>query len=162
MKFHRDGTLPTNGEIFVFGSNLAGIHGAGAAKVAATKFGAKYGVGIGMTGQSWAIPTKNLNIETMPLDDIVVYVNKFVKQTQTVDLTEFFVTRVGCGLAGYTDAQIAPMFRGAKNCSFAEEWKEFLMKPDLISDRANNHITIPLQRRVMPTIFATMTTNNRK
>lgn len=131
MKFHKDGTLPQNGEVFVFGSNLAGIHGAGAAKIAYEKFGAFWGKGVGGPyGRSFAIPTKNNKIQTMPLSDIEVFVRAFVEFTQAQNLYEirpqWFVTRVGCGLAGYKDEQIAPMFKGAVDCSFAEQWKEYL------------------------------------
>lgn len=133
MKFHKDGTLPTNGEVFVFGSNLAGIHGAGAAKVAAAKFGAQYGHGKGWqfseTGcHSYAIPTKDRNIRTISLEEIKIYVDKFIDITNDTFVLNkgYFVTRIGCGLAGYKDSQIAPMFKGAKNCSFAEEWRQYL------------------------------------
>lgn len=125
VKFHIDGTLPTNLEMFVFGSNLAGRHGAGAAKIAQSMFGAKYGFGRGIMGSSWAIPTKSRDLRTLPLSEIKEYVSDFVNYIQHVDL-EFFVTRVGCGLAGYKDHQIAPMFKGAINCSFAEEWCPYL------------------------------------
>lgn len=125
VKFHIDGTLPTNLEMFVFGSNLAGRHGAGAAKIAQSMFGAKYGFGRGIMGSSWAIPTKSRDLRTLPLSEIKEYVSDFVNYIQHVDL-EFFVTRVGCGLAGYKDHQIAPMFKGAINCSFAEEWRPYL------------------------------------
>jgi hypothetical protein len=126
MKFHRDGTLPQNGEIWVFGSNLAGIHGAGAAKVAIDKFGAVWGKGDYHHGNSYAIPTKDKKINTIPLEWIANYVDEFVNFTHCNQGWLYFVTRVGCGLAGYKDEQIAPMFRGAINCSFAEEWREYL------------------------------------
>jgi hypothetical protein len=125
MKFHPDGSLPSNGEIFVFGSNLAGRHGAGAAKIAQSMFGAKYGFGRGIMASSWAIPTKSKDLRTLPLSEIKGYVSDFVNYTRHADI-KFFVTRVGCGLAGYKDHQIAPMFKGAKNCSFAEEWQPYL------------------------------------
>lgn len=125
VKFHIDGTLPTQGEIFVFGSNLAGRHGAGAAKIARTMFGAKYGFGYGMMGNSWAIPTKDINLRTLSLSEIKDYIITFVDYTQHIDL-KFFVTRVGCGLAGYKDHQIAPMFKSSINCSFTEEWRPYL------------------------------------
>lgn len=130
-KFHKDGTLPTNGEVFVFGSNLAGIHGAGAAKIAAAKFGAVYGQGEGWGKdyKSFAIPTKDYTIRyPLPLDDIEFSVNQFVRITNDVFVMTpgWFVTRIGCGLAGYKDEEIAPMFKGATNCSFAEEWKQYL------------------------------------
>ena len=126
MKFHKDKTLPTKNEIFVFGSNLAGIHGAGAAKVA-LKFGARYGHGIGLYGQSYAIPTKNHDIQTMTLEHIQLYIDRFKKFTLENPKLEFFVSRIGCGLAGYKDHQIAPLFKGCgDNCSFADEWRQHL------------------------------------
>lgn len=128
LKFHKDGSLPLNGEVFVFGSNLSGIHGAGAAKVATAKFGAVYGRGIGFWGNSYAIPTKDHSITSMSLDEIRRHVETFVKITQSPFYKNngYFVTRVGCGLAGYKDSDIAPFFRGAENCSFAEEWRNYL------------------------------------
>lgn len=129
-KYHKDGTLPENGEVFVFGSNLAGIHGAGAAKIACSNFGAVYGDNESwMRGErAYAIPTKDYHLKTLDLTTIGQYINKFVRMTNNDFILNngYFVTRVGCGLAGYTDAQIAPMFKGARNCSFAEEWKEYL------------------------------------
>lgn len=126
MKFHKDGTQPRHGEVFVFGSNLAGRHGAGAAK-AALKFGAKMGVGVGLSGMTYAIPTKDEYLRTLPLNIIELYVDRFNRFTLQYPEVEFFVTRVGCGLAGYTDKDIAPMFRGASgNCNFSEEWKRFV------------------------------------
>ena len=126
-KFHRDGTLPQNGEVFVFGSNLAGIHGAGAAKVALNKYGALWGKGVGLHGMTYAIPTKDEFINTLPLHEIKEFVEQFVSDSNFYEDGQYFVTRVGCGLAGYKDEQIAPMFKGAKNCSFAEEWKQYLV-----------------------------------
>jgi hypothetical protein len=126
-KFHKDGTLPMNNEIFVFGSNLAGRHGAGAAKIAVQKFGAVYGTGIGLSGLSYAIPTKDQNIRRLPLSEIKLYIDEFIRlSNHPILIGNFFVTRVGCGLAGYTDSEIAPLFKGAKNCSFAEEWEKYL------------------------------------
>lgn len=126
-QFHKDGTLPMNGEVWVFGSNLAGIHGAGAARVARECYGAEYGVGFGVTGNTYAIPTKDRNIETMPLEDIEPYVALFVRHATEHQETQFFVTRIGCGLAGYRDEQIAPMFKGAPdNCNLPEKWREYV------------------------------------
>lgn len=128
IRFHRDGTLPTNGEIFVFGSNLAGIHGAGAAKVAREMFGAQQGTGQGLCGHSYAIATKDENFNVIDLETIaraVKYFNIYTQLTSQAN-TLWFVTRVGCGLAGYSDSQIAPMFKDAINCSFAESWRPYL------------------------------------
>lgn len=125
--YHEDGTQPYSA-VFVFGSNLAGRHGAGAAKAAMDKFGARYGVGIGFTGQSYAIPTKDYKIETLPFEAVKFFIGQFAQVSHALRETEFFITRVGCGLAGFTDDQIAPLFRecNAQNCSMPEPWKEFL------------------------------------
>lgn len=129
IAFHVDGTLPKDGSIFVFGSNLAGIHGAGAAAVA-LNLGAKWGKGVGLQGKTYAIPTKDKNIKTMSLTEILPYIEDFVRFTKDHPEMRFFVTRIGCGLAGYSDNQIAPLFSGAMNCSFAKEWRPFILKND--------------------------------
>lgn len=109
--------------IFVFGSNTAGIHGAGAAKFALQNHGAVWGQGVGLQGNSYAIPTKDQNIRTLPLSYIRVYVEQFLQFAAANPSLQFQVTRVGCGLAGYTDEQIAPMFQGApSNCFMPPEW----------------------------------------
>jgi hypothetical protein len=105
-------TLAPN-EIFVFGSNLAGIHGAGAARVAVEKFGAVYGHGEGPQGRCWAIPTKDRNIKTLPLDRIAGFVARFLEAARKTPELTFLVTKIGCGLAGYEPRDIAPMFRDA-------------------------------------------------
>jgi hypothetical protein len=126
-EYHTDGTIPSGKEIFVFGSNLSGIHGAGAARAAMDFYGAEWGVGIGRTGESYAIPTKSEGItRTLSLLEILPFVEDFVSYTQKNPDLKFWVTRVGCGLAGHYDGDIAPMFFGAINCSFPEEWKEYL------------------------------------
>lgn len=98
-------------EVFVFGSNEAGIHGTGAAKQA-LKFGAKMGIGIGANGNTYAIPTKDKSIKTLPLSKIKEYIDNFIEHTDIHPYT-FLVTRIGCGLAGYTPEDIAPLFRKA-------------------------------------------------
>ena len=126
MKFHEDGTLPEKDQIFVFGSNLAGRHGAGAAKKA-LDYGAKYGIGIGLYGQTYAIPTKDAYIETLPIASVATFISKFCEFADTNSNLQFFITRVGCGLAGFSDDQIAPLFFGCSdNCDFPENWKSFL------------------------------------
>lgn len=113
--------------IFCFGSNEAGIHGAGAALFAYQKRGARYGFGYGHSGDSFAIPTKNEDIRTLPLDIINAYVCGFLAYATGKRKLKFMVTRIGCGLAGYTDADIAPMFIGAPlNCIFDEKWRKYL------------------------------------
>lgn len=109
--------------IFVFGANLRGAHGAGAALYARKHHGAQYGVGVGRTGNAYAIPTKDERIMPLPLDRISGYVKDFLDYTRTNPCLEFEVTRIGCGLAGFTEAQISPMFRGAPtNCYLPEGW----------------------------------------
>ncbi|MFA6769816.1 MAG: hypothetical protein WCR71_01420 [Bacteroidales bacterium] len=97
-------------EVFVFGSNLAGRHVGGAARVALNKFGAIYGQGVGLQGQSYAIPTMQGGVET-----IAPYVDKFIKYAQQNQDKFFYVTRIGCGIAGFKDEQIAPLFKDAVN-----------------------------------------------
>jgi hypothetical protein len=127
LRYHQDGSLPAPGEIFVFGSNLAGRHGAGAAHVAARLFGAQYGIGCGPTGRAYAIATKDRKLQILSLEVIATQVELFLAHAVANSDSQFFVTRVGCGLAGYADSQIAPMFTGApENCSFASTWREHL------------------------------------
>jgi len=99
-------------EVFVFGSNLSGIHGAGAAKMA-RQWGAVLGLGVGRAGQTYAIPTKSPTIKTIPLSIIEHYVKQFIEYASW-STDEFLVTEIGCGLAGYTVREIAPMFEEAK------------------------------------------------
>jgi hypothetical protein len=109
--------------VFVFGSNLAGRHGKGAAKDAVKLHGAIYGQGIGRQGNSYAIPTKDAYLNPLPLDKIEQYVEEFLVYAENHLDEEFQVTRIGCGLAGYTDDEIAPMFDAAPpNCHLPEGW----------------------------------------
>lgn len=105
--------------IFVFGSNLAGRHGKGAALEARKRWGAEPWTGIGRTGNAYAIPTKGFTLSPLPLGVIQTYVQDFLRYAEAHPELQFYVTRVGCGLAGYTEAQIRPMFHGAPaNCQF--------------------------------------------
>ena len=99
-------------EVFVFGSNLAGHHMGGAARAAHQKFGAEWGVGVGLTGQSYAIPTMQGGVET-----IRPYVDEFVEFANQHQNMKFLVTRIGCGIAGFNDEEIAPLFRKAVSVS---------------------------------------------
>ena len=115
------------GVIFVFGSNLAGRHGLGAAKFARQYYGAKYGIGRGPTGNAYALPTKGHSIQTLSLSVIAIYVKEFLKYAADHSDLKFLLTRVGCGLAGYKDEQMAPLFRGVtSNVQVPEEWKSYL------------------------------------
>lgn len=113
--------------IFVFGSNLAGVHGAGAARYAMQHEGAVWRQGRGHHGNSYAIPTKDFNIESLTLKHIQSYVDQFIGYTKAHPELEFKVTRIGCGLAGYKDEDIAPMFEDApNNCLFDTAWQDYL------------------------------------
>ena len=109
-------------EVFVFGSNLQGHHTGGAARYAYKHFGAEWGVGIGPTGQCYAIPTMHGGV-----DDIRPYVEDFVKYAKSHPLNRFLLTRIGCGIAGFSDKQMAMLFYDAgasklPNVAFPEEW----------------------------------------
>lgn len=95
-------------EIFVFGSNLAGMHGGGAAWVAYRKFGAIMGQGVGLQGRSYGIPTMQGGVET-----IKPYVDEFIEFAKSRQDLTFLVTRIGCGIAGFTDEEISPLFEKA-------------------------------------------------
>lgn len=97
--------------IFVFGSNLAGRHGKGAALHARQHWGAVNGIGQGRQGQSFAIPTKDSKLRTLPLERIGLEVDNFLSYARNHPDLRFFVTPIGTGLAGYTYEQIAPMFK---------------------------------------------------
>lgn len=137
--YHAGKEEPLDSELFVFGSNLQGVHGAGAAKEAVQRYGALRGKGRGMHGQSYAIPTRTIvmsgeggsHFETLPLEFIKKEVQLFVQFTHEHPELSFFVTPIGTGLAGYPHADIAPLFKEAKNCRFSLEWKDFLEVKDL-------------------------------
>lgn len=95
-------------EVFVFGSNLAGMHGGGAAYLAFKQFGAVMGCGVGLQGQSYAIPTMQGGVET-----IKPYVDEFIAFAKEHPELFFYVTRIGCGIAGFLDKEIAPLFAEA-------------------------------------------------
>ncbi len=139
-QFHVDGIVPCAGEIWVFGSNLAGWHGAGAAKVAYEKFQARWGVGAGPTGNAYAIPTKmtaerfggkslvtGQELVTMPISGIKVYADAFIDYADALKYKTFFITRIGCGLAGYKDEDIGPLFYDAPDsCIFPAQWRDYV------------------------------------
>lgn len=113
--------------IFVFGSNKSGVHGAGAARYAHKFMGAKWGIGEGLVGDSYALPTKGFNIEKLPLLEIKNSVNRFFEAAELHSSAEFQVTRVGCGLGGHIDSDISRLFIDApENCLFDEAWKPWL------------------------------------
>lgn len=113
--------------IFVFGSNRRGLHGAGAALYAYRNCGAVIGIGEGPQGYSYAIPTKNEHLYTIPLPELRAGVDRFIEYATAHPELQFKVTAIGTGLAGYTHSDIAPMFAGAPwNCAFDERWHHWL------------------------------------
>ena len=111
-------------KIFVFGSNLAGRHGKGAALFARNHRGAIYGIGKGPQGYSYAIPTKTAGLKPIPLDEIELEVLNFLAYARSKPELVFEITKIGCGLAGYKEEQIAPMFRDApSNCELPKGWR---------------------------------------
>lgn len=99
-----------NNEIFVFGSNLKGLHGGGAARIAYQKFGAQWGKGVGIQGKSYGIPTMHGGV-----DEIKPYVDDFIEFALSNKEYTFLVTRIGCGIAGFSANEIAPLFAKAIN-----------------------------------------------
>lgn len=111
-------------EIFVFGSNLAGAHGGGAARLAYNRFGAIWGQGVGLQGQSYGIPTMHGGVEA-----IKPYVDEFIAFAKEHQELKFLVTKIGCGIAGFTIEEIAPLFREAidvENVILPEDFVEVL------------------------------------
>jgi len=114
-------------EIFVFGSNLRGIHSAGAALTALQQHGAKYGIGEGRTGNSYALPTMDHSLYPLSLTRIAFYINRFKDYARNNPAETFMVTRIGCGYCGKTNEEIALLFRNSPdNCEFDIKWEPFL------------------------------------
>lgn len=117
-------------EVFVFGSNLKGHHNGGAARMAHSRFGAEWGVGVGPTGKCYAIPTMHGGVE-----DIKPYVDDFVEYVRNHPGKRFLVTRIGCGIAGFTDREIAPLFKDVKdtpNVCLPKEWLFILDEDEML------------------------------
>lgn len=110
-------------KIFVFGSNLAGRHGAGDALLARRRHGAIYGQGEGLQGRSYGIPTKNEHIRSLPLSEVVKGVARFIQFAHAHPEMVFEIAAVGCRLAGFKPTEIAPLFRDAPaTCYFEPEF----------------------------------------
>lgn len=129
--FHVDGSSPASGQVFVFGSNLSGLHGGGAARAAHRFYDAKWGVAEGITGRCYAIPTVKHHLAgSLSLDEIRAAIERFLHHAATHPESQFFVTRIGCGLAGHHDQDIAPMFADAPmNCSLPLPWQQYVEVP---------------------------------
>lgn len=118
-------------DIFVFGSNLAGKHGAGSAREAVKYWGAIYGCGVGPQGLSYAIPTKDEHFHVLSVDTIRPYVVDFLAYAAKHPYLNFRVVAIGCGLAGYTPAEIAPLFVNATpNVHLPKEFVDVLNEVD--------------------------------
>ena len=129
MNFYKGKLKNIDDLIYVFGSNIRGVHGAGAALEARKRYGAVLGFGFGLMGQSYAIPTKDYNIRTLDLQTIEAYVEGFRLFVQNNQNLKFYITPIGTGLAGYRHSDIAPMFRnmvGKERCWYPEEWEPYL------------------------------------
>lgn len=120
-------------EIFVFGSNLAGAHGGGAARLAYNRFGAVWGEGVGLHGQTYAIPTMQGGVET-----IKPYVDEFIRFAKEHSRFTFLVTRIGCGIAGFREEEIAPLFKDAIDVNNIILPKEFVESISLDGERCYN------------------------
>ncbi|MES1196106.1 MAG: hypothetical protein ABUL58_04090 [Steroidobacter sp.] len=106
---------------------MAGAHAGGAARAAAEQFGAKLGVSEGRTGDAYAIPTVNKVGDRLSLEKIGTAVRTFINYASEHSEQRFFVTRIGCGIAGYQDKDIAPMFREAPaNCDLPVNWRAWI------------------------------------
>lgn len=113
-------------EIFVFGSNISGRHGKGAAKMA-MKWGAKYGQGEGLQGRTYGIPTVNASITNkLPIPKIEGYVDEFIMFAMGRHDLTFLVTEIGCGLAGHSHKDIAPLFGPCRFMSNIRLPKKFM------------------------------------
>jgi len=131
------GALPSDGAalpgdydrrrtVFVFGSNELGIHGAGAALTARRQYGARLGVGEGPTGDAYAIPTKRTPYARRFLAEVRASIQRFLDYAEQHPECDFLVVRVGCGLAGFRDREMAACFAGAPaNCRFDPLWQRY-------------------------------------
>jgi len=125
LEFMKRVTELKENEIFVFGSNLCGRHICGAAADAQKYFGAQPGVGEGLTGLCYAIPTVDTDFERRSLEHIAGSVERFLQQARNWPDRKFIITPIGCGIAGYKPIQIAPMFDGAPhNCILPPEFNQ--------------------------------------
>jgi hypothetical protein len=134
MRFHVDGSQPEKDMIFVFGSNLKGIHGAGAALAARRYYGAVLGVPEGFRGMSYALPAKVTPYIFMNLETLDKHVKNFVSFAKQHNQFSYFIVRVGCVLGGFKDQDVASLFKkhleafqvDTQNMSFPNEWKPYL------------------------------------
>jgi hypothetical protein len=130
-RYHKDRTLPYTNQIFVFGSNYGGHHGAGAAKLALDKYGAVWGQSEGLHGKSYALPTVGHRLARISFDSVSNNIIRFLEFAKNNPQLDFFVTRVGCVLAKHKESEIVKVFypyRDLANLDFPENWKSYLDK----------------------------------
>ncbi len=139
-------------EIFVFGSNLEGMHAGGAARVAYEKFGAEWGVGDGPTGKCYAIPTMHGGLE-----EIRPYAKKFIEYAKAHPMNRFLLTRVGCGIAGFKDSDMAQLFEDAldvPNITYPRQWFPFMLIGITLG------LKTPREKTVAPLVISDMILKN--
>jgi hypothetical protein len=131
-------------EIFVFGSNLAGRHGKGAAAVALRHYGAIYGQGEGLQGNAYALPTKDTRLKTISLHNLVYHIETFARCASKYKDYDFLVTKIGCGLAGYRVDDIAPLFEYVKldNVYLPQEFIDYLGRPSHKTSFDKNNVKV--------------------
>lgn len=158
MKINRKKHTPdrveqlSNCEIFVFGSNLEGMHMGGAAKIAHEKFGAEWGVGDGPTGKCYAIPTMHGGLE-----EIRPYAKKFIEYAKAHPMNRFLLTRVGCGIAGFKDSDMAQLFEDAldvPNITYPRQWFPFMLVGITLG------LKTPREKTVAPLVINDMVLKN--
>jgi hypothetical protein len=122
--------------VFVFGSNRLGIHGAGAARYATVELGAQRGVGEGPTGRTYALPTCLAPGTPLTLREMTNHVERFLEHARVHSNTRFFVSAVGCGIAGFSENEIAPLFaRAPENCDLPPGWRDCVPTPRCLHGR---------------------------
>lgn len=115
---------PDDPRVFVFGSNLLGVHGAGAARYAREQLGAKPDAGEGPMGSCYALPTCSAPGKPLLLDRVAFHVRRFLAHASTNRDVRFYVSPIGCGIAGFNESDIAPLFVGASdNCDLPDGWQ---------------------------------------
>lgn len=130
FQFHAGNVIPRGEWIWVFGSDLAGSHRKGYAKIAHVNFRARYGCGEGATGRAYAIPISDAHMQPLSLDQIAAGIARFIEHARAHPKESFFVNPVACDGAGFSDAQIEPLFAGAPgNCSLPIQWRAYTSKP---------------------------------
>lgn len=129
-QFHPDGMLPGPGWVFVFGASVGGQHTKGAQRVARNNYRAVMGIEIGPTGDAYAVTTSDARHQRLGLQQIAHHVRGFIEYASANPMLSFFVTAVGTGPTGYSDAEVAPLFAGAPpNCSFPSQWQPWFHQP---------------------------------